>query len=86
MGWVDSVTRRQRFTLVKRPPVPTGREAGRASELVWTKRLEEKYFVSAGDRTPTVQYVVRHCTDLTTTAHIAHSEIYILVHVNKCYD
>jgi hypothetical protein len=38
-------------------------EAGLASELVWTQRLEEKYSASAGDRTPVVQSVVRHYTD-----------------------
>jgi hypothetical protein len=35
----------------KGPPVPTGQEAGRASELVWTQRIEEKSLVSARDRT-----------------------------------
>jgi hypothetical protein len=40
--------------------VPIGEEAGWASELVWTQRLEEKYFASAGNRTPVVQSVVRH--------------------------
>jgi hypothetical protein len=45
------------------PPVPIGQEAGWAPEVVWTQRLEEKSFASAGDRTPVVQYVVRHCTD-----------------------
>jgi hypothetical protein len=29
----------------------------------WTQRLEEKFFASAGDRTPVVQSVVRHYTD-----------------------
>jgi hypothetical protein len=29
-------------------------------KLVWTQRLEENYFASAGDRTPVVQSVVRH--------------------------
>jgi hypothetical protein len=38
-------------------------EAGWASELVWTQRLEEKYFAFAEDRTPVVQSVVRHNTD-----------------------
>jgi hypothetical protein len=33
------------------PPVPIGQEAGWASEPVWTKRLHEKSFASAGDRT-----------------------------------
>jgi hypothetical protein len=35
----------------KGPPVPIVQEAGSASEPVWTQRLEEKYFVTAGDRT-----------------------------------
>jgi hypothetical protein len=47
--------------LGKGSSVPTGLEAGWASELVWTERLEEKS--SAGDRTPVVQYVVRRYTD-----------------------
>jgi hypothetical protein len=47
----------------KGPPLSTGQEAGWASELIWTQRLEEKYFASAGDRTPVVQSVVRHYTD-----------------------
>jgi hypothetical protein len=32
-----------------RTPEPTVQEAGWASELVWTQRLEEKSFTSAGD-------------------------------------
>jgi hypothetical protein len=36
----------------KGPPVPIVQEAGWAPEPVWTQRLEEKSFVSAGDRTP----------------------------------
>jgi hypothetical protein len=35
----------------KRPPVPTLQEAGWAPEPVWTQRLQEKFFASAGDRT-----------------------------------
>jgi hypothetical protein len=38
-------------------------DAGWVSELVWTQRLEEKSFVSAGDRTSFFQFVVRHYTD-----------------------
>jgi hypothetical protein len=30
------------------PPIPIGWEAGCASELVWTQRLEERSFTSAG--------------------------------------
>jgi hypothetical protein len=51
------------FAPAKGPPVPIVQEAGWASELVWTQRLEEKSFASARDRTPTVQSVVRHYTD-----------------------
>jgi hypothetical protein len=36
----------------KDPPVPTVQQAGSASELVWTQRIEEKSFAPAGDRTP----------------------------------
>jgi hypothetical protein len=32
-------------------PLPVVKEAGRVSEPVWTQKLEEKSFVSAGDRT-----------------------------------
>jgi hypothetical protein len=45
------------------PPVPLGQEAGWASELVWTQRLEEKSVSSAGGRTQVVQSVVSHYTD-----------------------
>jgi hypothetical protein len=38
------------------PPVPTGHEAGRASEPVWTKTLQEKSFASAGDRTSIARF------------------------------
>jgi hypothetical protein len=47
----------------KEPPVPIGQEAGWASEPVWTQGLEEKSSASVRDRTPVVQFVVRHCTD-----------------------
>jgi hypothetical protein len=33
------------------PPTPIVQEAGWAPEPVWTQRLEEKSFASAGDRT-----------------------------------
>jgi hypothetical protein len=35
----------------KGPPVPIVQEAEWAPEPVWTQRLEEKSFASAGDRT-----------------------------------
>jgi len=48
----------------KGPTLPNGQEAGWATELVWTERLEEKFFFTfAGDRIPFVQTVVRHYTD-----------------------
>jgi hypothetical protein len=43
-----------RFTSGKGLPLPIGSEAGSASVLVWTLRLEEKSFASAGDQTPAV--------------------------------
>jgi hypothetical protein len=36
----------------KDPPVTIVQEAGWAPEPVWTQRLEEKSFATAGDRTP----------------------------------
>jgi hypothetical protein len=56
------------FTHRKGPPVPIVQEAGWASELVWTQRLEEKSSVSAEDRTPVVQPVIRSYTDWATPA------------------
>jgi hypothetical protein len=47
----------------KGPTIPIVQEAGWASELVWTQRLEEISFAYAEDRTPVVQSVVRHYTD-----------------------
>jgi hypothetical protein len=71
MGWVVSVTPRPRFTPGERtPPVPIGQEVGWASELVWTDRLQEQFFSSAGDRTTVVQSVVRHCTELPRLPHL----------------
>jgi hypothetical protein len=46
-------------------PVPIVQEAGWASEPVWTQGLEEKPFVSAGDRNSVVHFVVRHYSLLT---------------------
>jgi hypothetical protein len=37
---------------MKGPTVPIVQEAGWAPEPVWTQRLLEKSFASAGDRTP----------------------------------
>jgi hypothetical protein len=51
-----------RLTSGNRPPVPL------YTRLVWTQRLEEKFFASAGDQTAVVQFVVRHYTDWATQA------------------
>jgi hypothetical protein len=45
------------------PPVPIVQEAGWAPEPVWTQRLEEKSFASAGDRAKLVQSVVKRYID-----------------------
>jgi hypothetical protein len=45
--------------------VPIVQETGWAPEPVWTQRLEEKSFASAGDRT-WIQSAVRHYTDRAT--------------------
>jgi hypothetical protein len=66
MGWVVIVKPQPHFTPGKGPSVSIGREAGWASEVVWTQRQEEKYFVSDGDRTP----IVRHCTDWAIPVNI----------------
>jgi hypothetical protein len=49
-GQVVGVTPRPRFTPGEGPPVPTGQEAGWDSELVWTRRLEEKSKASVRDQ------------------------------------
>jgi hypothetical protein len=54
----------------KGPAVPIVQEAGWASELVWTYRLEEKTFSSAGDRTSVLQSVVRYYNDWATPAFV----------------
>jgi hypothetical protein len=48
----------------KGPPIPIVQEAGWAPEPIWTQRLEEKSSASVGNRTPVVQSVVRHYTEL----------------------
>jgi hypothetical protein len=57
------------LSLGKGPPVPIVQEAGRAPELVWTQRVQEKFFrfcrKSNFDR-PVVQPVVRHYTAWAT--------------------
>jgi hypothetical protein len=52
----------------KYPLVPIVQEAGRAPEPVWTQRLKEKSSASVVDRSPVVQFVVRHYTDWATPA------------------
>jgi hypothetical protein len=42
---------------------PLDRKLGGASELLWTQRVEEKSFASAGDRNPVVQFVFRYYTN-----------------------
>jgi hypothetical protein len=59
---VVSITLRPRFNPGERTR-GTHRIGGWwASELICTQRLEEKPFACAGDRTPVVQSVVRHCS------------------------
>jgi hypothetical protein len=50
-GEVVSVTPRPRFTPGEMTPVTNCTGGSVGSELVWTQRLEEKSFASAGDRT-----------------------------------
>jgi hypothetical protein len=42
----------------KDPPVPFVQEVGWAPDTVWTQRLEEKSFASAGDRTSIAHYYI----------------------------
>jgi hypothetical protein len=53
--------------LYPRGKVPTGQEAGWAPKPVWAEGLEEKFSAPVGDRTPIVQPVVRHCTQMYFT-------------------
>jgi hypothetical protein len=63
-GKMISVTPGHALLLRKGPTILNGQEAGWATELVWTERLEEKFFFTfAGDRIPFVQTVVRHYID-----------------------
>jgi hypothetical protein len=52
-------------------PVPGGQETGWAPEPVWTQRLEERSFASAGDRIWVAQSVARHYTDWATPVPFA---------------
>jgi hypothetical protein len=56
--------------------VPIVQEAGWASEMVSTQRLEEKSFASAGNRTPFAQSVVSDYTDWATPAPIQRQQFY----------
>jgi hypothetical protein len=66
----------------KGPPVPIVQEAGWAPEPVWTQKLEEKSFAPPGDRTPVVQPVVRHYTDLANPATFKTGSIYKCIVLN----
>jgi hypothetical protein len=52
----------------KDPRYPFVQEAGWAPVPVWTQRLQEKSFASAGDRNLVIQSVVRHFADWATPA------------------
>jgi hypothetical protein len=47
---LDGVSRQRHAPAALYPLVPIGQEAGWPPEPVWTQRLEEKSFASAGDR------------------------------------
>jgi hypothetical protein len=81
MRWVVNVTLRPHFTPGKRLLVPTGQEAGWASELVRVQRLEEKSFPSTGDRIPVVQSLVRHADRATP----AHKHVCAFLNVNRLF-
>jgi hypothetical protein len=57
-----------RHSLAALCPQGKEQEVVSAPAPVWTQRLEEQFFVSAGDRTPIapIQSVVRHYTDWAT--------------------
>jgi hypothetical protein len=52
MGWVVRVMPQSRFTPGEGHPVPLDRELGGPQSFSGLKRLEEKSFASAEDRTP----------------------------------
>jgi hypothetical protein len=70
-----SASRPSRALRPERTPVAIVQEAGWASELLWTQRLQEKPFSSAGDRTSVVQSVVRHYADRATPSSLS---LYVL--------
>jgi hypothetical protein len=43
--------------------VPIGKEAVWAPELIWTERLEKKYFASTGNQTLVIQSIVIYYTE-----------------------
>jgi hypothetical protein len=47
-----------------RTPIPIGQEAGWASELVWTRRLEEKSFAPGGINQ--LIFVNMYCPQITS--------------------
>jgi hypothetical protein len=63
-----------------KPPVPTVQEAGCATEPVWTERLEEESFTSAGDRTSiaVIQFVGSLSISLSLSLYIY---IYIFIYI-----
>jgi hypothetical protein len=65
----------------KDPPVPVGQEAGWASELVWTQRLQKKSFAFAGDRTPVFQSVVRHYKRRKIRVHLHNVRHFMNIHL-----
>jgi hypothetical protein len=70
MGECSASRSGRALTPEKGPPVPIVQEAGWAPEPVWTQRLEEKSFASAGDWTPVVRSVVRHYIDWAIPAPV----------------
>jgi hypothetical protein len=50
-----------------------GQEAGWAPEPVWTQRLDEKSFASAGDRTPQLLCMQNVCTRYNFTHTHTHT-------------
>jgi hypothetical protein len=51
----------------KDPRYPLDRRRGWALELVWTQKLEEKFFASVGDRTPVVSLQSKFLNMIATT-------------------